>query len=155
MRDFQSINQRSSPFPSFVLAQPLPRIRSHMRKARSFPTLRATLPEGCTATELTRPLCPFSVRKTAQSLARNRHNVPSSEADRRWDLEGKERCVMEPENEKKIGEQGIFKKKLTTDLRDASAPQFLSSASNPKLLQSRLHSLTRAISLLEATQPRL
>ena len=35
-----------TPFPSFVLAEPLPRIRSHIRKVLSAPTLRATFPEG-------------------------------------------------------------------------------------------------------------
>ena len=67
-----------------------------MRSALSLPTLRATFPEGCTATALTRPLWPRSVRRTVQSLAWNRHREPSSEADSRCDLDGKTRCVIDP-----------------------------------------------------------
>lgn len=69
-----------------------------MRNVLSLPTLNATFPEGCTATEFTRPLWPFRDRRTAQSRARNKHRVPSSDADRRWERDGKLRCVMEPVN---------------------------------------------------------
>lgn len=85
-----------APFPIFVLATPFPLMRSHILRALSFPTLSATLPEGCTATELTRPLCPFRARRTDQSLALNRHRVPSSEADSKWDRDGNSSCVIEP-----------------------------------------------------------
>jgi len=47
---------RYAPFPSLVLADPFPRIMSHIRSVLSCPTLNATLPDGCTATEFTRPL---------------------------------------------------------------------------------------------------
>lgn len=57
------------PLPIFVLADPLPRIKSHIRKVRSLPTLNASFDVGCTATQLTRPLCPLSVRKRDQSRA--------------------------------------------------------------------------------------
>lgn len=67
-----------------------------MRNVLSFPTVRASFPEGCTATAFTRPLCPFSARRTAQSRARNRHRDPSSEAERRYERDGKLKCVMEP-----------------------------------------------------------
>src|SRR5690348_15907235 len=73
----------NEPFPSFVLATPLPRMRSHIRRARSFRTLNATFPDGCTAIELMRPLWPLRTRRTAQSRARNKHRVPSSDADNR------------------------------------------------------------------------
>ena len=71
-------------------------MRSHIRNALSFPTLSASFPDGWTATELTRPLWPFNTRRTAQSRARNKHRVPSSEADNRCDRDGKVRWVIEP-----------------------------------------------------------
>ena len=83
--------------PSFVLAEPLPRMRSHIRSVLSFPTVNATFPEGCTATELTLPLWPFRARSTVQSRAWKMQSVPSSEADMRCEREGNVRCVMEPE----------------------------------------------------------
>jgi hypothetical protein len=76
------------PFPSFVLAEPFPLMRSHMRNVLSLPTLKATFPDGCTATEFTLPLWPFSDRRTDQSRARKRHSEPSSDADRRCEREG-------------------------------------------------------------------
>ena len=87
-----------SPKPSFILAALRPRIRSHMYSVLSFPTLSATFPDGCTDTELTRPLWPFSDRSTAQSRARKTQRVPSSDAEMRCEREGKVRWVMEPEN---------------------------------------------------------
>lgn len=69
-----------------------------MRKVLSFPTVRATFPEGCTATAFTRPLCPFRARRTAQSRARKMHKEPSSDAERRYDREGKLRWVIEPDS---------------------------------------------------------
>lgn len=79
-----------------MLAEPFPRIRSHIRSVLSFPTLRATFPEGCTATQLTRPLWPFKLRKTFQSRAWKRQSVPSSDAESRCDRDGNPRYVMEP-----------------------------------------------------------
>ena len=67
-----------------------------MRRVLSWPTLNATLPEGCTATELMRALWPFIARRTDQSRAWKRHSVPSSDAERRCEREGKLRWVMEP-----------------------------------------------------------
>ena len=86
----------NSPFPNFVLALPFPLIRSHILSVLSFPTLNATFPLGCTATLFTLPLWPLSVRSTAQSLVRKRQRVPSSEAERRCEREGKDKCVIEP-----------------------------------------------------------
>jgi len=51
-----SIREEMLPWPSFVLATPFPRMRSHILSALSFPTLNATFPEGCIAIELIRPL---------------------------------------------------------------------------------------------------
>src|SRR6266404_2467840 len=79
-----------------MLAALCPRIRSHMYNVRSFPTLNATLPDGCTDTELTRPLWPFSDLRTAQSRARKRQSVPSSDAEIRCEREGKVRSVTDP-----------------------------------------------------------
>jgi hypothetical protein len=62
-----------------------------MYSVLSFPTLSATFPDGCTDTELTRPLWPFSDRSTAQSRARKTQRVPSSDAEMRCEREGKVR----------------------------------------------------------------
>ena len=91
-----------SPKPSFILAALRPRIRSHMYSVLSFPTLSATFPDGCTDTELTRPLWPFSDRSTAQSRARKTQRVPSSDAEMRCEREGKVRCVIEPEKTRQV-----------------------------------------------------
>lgn len=85
-----------SPFPSFVLAEPLPRMRSHIRSVLSFPTLIPTFPEGWMATQLTRSLCLFKDLSSTQSRARNMHMVPSSEAETRCERVGNERYVMDP-----------------------------------------------------------
>jgi hypothetical protein len=84
------------PLPIFVLPEPFPRMRSHILSVRSFPTLSATFIDGCTATLLTLPLCPFKLRNKDQSRARNRQIVPSSEALTRCERVAKLRCVMEP-----------------------------------------------------------
>jgi hypothetical protein len=99
--------RRDQPFPSLVLALPLPLIKSHIRRVLSFPTLSATLPLGCTATELTRPLCPCNDRNTAQSRARKRQSVPSSDAESRCERDGNDKCVIDPVRDYRYG---IFNK---------------------------------------------
>lgn len=84
------------PLYSLTLADPRPRMRSHMRSVRSCPTESASFPDGWTATAFTRPLCPRSARSTDQSRARKIASVPSSDAERRCVREGKLRCVTEP-----------------------------------------------------------
>ena len=143
------MEKKNSPFPNFVLALPFPLIRSHILSVLSFPTLNATFPVGCTATLFTLPLWPLSVRSTAQSLVRKRQRVPSSEAERRCEREGKDKCVIEP-----VDYQNLTKGKTNGEeqrvrvvsyLHDASNPQPLSSSSNPILSQSRLRSPSPAI----------
>ena len=140
--------KNNSPFPNFVLALPFPLIRSHILSVLSFPTLNATFPVGCTATLLTLPLWPLSVRSTAQSLVRKRQRVPSSEAERRCEREGKDKCVIEPvdyQNSTKEKTNGEEQRVVVSYLHDASNPQPLSSSSNPILSQSRLRSPSPAI----------
>jgi len=74
-----------------------------MYNVRSFPTLSATFPDGCTESELTRPLWPFSDRSTAQSRVRKTQSVPSSDAEMRCERERNVTLVMEPKQKKSVG----------------------------------------------------